>query len=431
MPSYLPREDDGETKSDKIPPSQLKRNVPRPRYPTRLDELTRDDIQALTRILQIDNTSATTSWAENEIQRLIDALPGHLRSTFLLRLVPNIILNYAAVCPVHKSINRHIVHDAWMLIKREVTSHLNILYMYPDVVGLEEKAILRNLRAVSGMWILPSSEDLPQGAWDFQVNRCEACMLARIGAKPTILRNMRVMLLSRNQIHKNRRAPRLIRWVDAWITQCGELSTEIFFRSGEKAFAMKKAMDEAVRARDEDKKRRKKKANVLPSEENVHVNSTAHHLEMDHAIETGEDVECNVSFSDRQLESLEDEIDSVIELYAGLTSGNEPPEKPSLPMQHEGSISSSSQSNSTWSSYRENTWTAFLDTPGDANSRKQEFSKGVSANIMQGNSERPSRDNERYKDDSNSEYSQGSWETASISSNETSRTTWTSFYRHK
>ncbi|GAD94282.1 conserved hypothetical protein [Paecilomyces variotii No. 5] len=406
--------------------------VSKPRYPIRLDELTRDDIQALTKVLQIDNTSATTPWAENEIQRLIDALPAHLRSTFLLRLVPNTVLNHAAVCPAHKGMNRHVVHDAWMLIKREVTFHLDLLYAYPDVVGLEEKAILRNLRAVSGMWIPPSSEDLPQGAWDFQVKRCEACMLARIGTKPTILRNMRTVLLSRNQMKKNSKTSRLIPWVEAWITQCGELSTDFFFRSGEKAFAMRKAMDEAVKARNEDRKRRKKKANAVPSDDNLHVNSTAPHLERNHVVETGESVDSGVSFANRQLESLKDEIDSVIELYTGLTSGYEPvAEQQLVPPQHEGPLFSTAgggrKSHSARLSYGENRWTASLD----ANPPELGLSKGAPASKVRSSSGKLSRDTERDKDDANSEYSRGSWETASISSDETSRTTWTSFYRDK
>ncbi|KAJ9310218.1 hypothetical protein DTO217A2_504 [Paecilomyces variotii] len=434
MPSSSGKQVEDEIKPGQTFSSPLRRNTPRPRYPIRLDDLSRDDIHALTKILHIDNTSATAPSVDNRIQKLIDALPAHLRSSFLLRLVPNSILCHAAVCPLHNGMNRHIIHHVWMLIKREVTFHLDIMYAYPHVVGLEEKAILRNLRAVSGMWTPSSSEDSPLGAWDFQTNRCEACMLARIGARPTILRNMRIVLLSRSQMRKAMRAPSLIPWVDAWIAQYGELSTEMFFRSGEKAFAMKRAMNAAVLARYEERKLRRKKDNTFSVDDVAYVDG-APHMKMTRGVKQGNNMGGDMCFPDWQFETLEDEIDSIVELYASLPSGSEPASgHPSMPLQHESPSPRKDgrdrQSSGPHINFVEKPWDVCLDTT-HIDPPQQKVPKRASLDIPRSSSRSSTAAERESKNDFTSEYSQGSWETASISSDSTSRTTWTSCYGDK
>ncbi|KAJ9298114.1 hypothetical protein DTO271G3_3719 [Paecilomyces variotii] len=434
MPSSLEKQVKDETKPGQTFSSPLRKHTPRPRYPLRLDDLSRDDIHALTKILHIDNTSATAPSVNNRIRNLIDALPPRLKSSFLLRLVPNSILCHAAVCPLHNGMNRHIIHHVWMLIKREVTFHLDIMYAYPNVVGLEEKAILRNLRAVSGMWTPPSSEDSPLGAWDFQTNRCEACMLARIGASPTILRNMRIVLLSRSQMRKGMRAPSLIPWVDAWIAQYGELSTEMFFRSGEKAFAMKRAMNAAVTARYEERKLRRKKGNTFSVVDGAYVDGGSH-LRMTRGVKQGNNMGGEMCFPNCQFESLEDEIDSIVELYASLPSGSEPASRqPSMPLQQESPSPKKDgqdrRSSGPHMNLVEKPRDVCLDTT-DIDPPKQKVSRRASLDIQRSSS-RPTMAAEREStNDFTSEYSKGSWETASIPSDGTSRTTWTFCYRDK
>lgn len=218
-------------------------------YPLKIEKLEPKDLKALTYILNIDITSTDEKDkpgpdVERRVRNLITQLPPQLRDHWIFRLIPNSVIPCAVACPVHEDLNRPVINHVFRLIKREVGLHLDVLYEFPDLVGEEEKTILGKLRAMEGMWM----DVAPPGSWDFQHNKCEACMLARIGADQAALENLRIVLLSRNRTRKPRPPPRLIKWVEEWIGQHID-ACRLFYASGMKAYAMKEMRKAALRAR--------------------------------------------------------------------------------------------------------------------------------------------------------------------------------------
>jgi hypothetical protein len=249
---------------------------------------------------------------------------------------------------------------------------------------------------------------------------------------------------------KGMRAPRLLPWVDAWIAQCEELKVELFVMSGEKAFAMERARKEAAKARYRDRRqywreeRRLKKGNKKiddsPTYDDADVHYTAPHLEISYVVTQGERLDGNMCDPDRQVETLEDEIDSIIDLYTGWSSENELiSDQPStLPQCETPSLISSQQSRPFEGSYVKSpegkSWQTCSRTGKYVNSPDHRHSGRVpSSDRSRCSSDRPfaATKHESTRDDSDAAHSQGSWETASISSNGTSQTTWTSRYQDK
>ncbi|KZF23934.1 hypothetical protein L228DRAFT_244797 [Xylona heveae TC161] len=67
---------------------------------------------------------------------------------------------------------------------------------------------------------IPSTQEhgdlrVPYWQWCYQENRCEACILARVGSDVSTLLALRASLLSRVRYWWEE--PRLLRWVEAWI----------------------------------------------------------------------------------------------------------------------------------------------------------------------------------------------------------------------
>ncbi|KAL1967423.1 hypothetical protein VTN77DRAFT_3208 [Rasamsonia byssochlamydoides] len=261
--------------------------VRRYRYPVQVDELDRADVKLLTQVLlhvvdQQQQRQQQRQRPESEadrrrrtqIRQMIALLPRHLRNSTLMNLFHGAS---ATTCPTHKGLNRQIIRHAFNLLRQEVTVRLEktekmymSMIMYPaTMLGPEEAMVLEYVRSIRGMWIAPSpssSAGKPSSGnrnrnrippWSFQTNRCEACMLARVGSNPRALRDLRTMLLSRNRTETNHPPPRLLLFVQEWINQYeGEdMKLYIYHQSGQQAYAMKEVRKDAVHASCKDRRR--------------------------------------------------------------------------------------------------------------------------------------------------------------------------------
>lgn len=219
-------------------------------YPVNITELTPSEWVLITEILHIEKTRRS----KYAIQELIDDLPSNLSRHFVMQLVPNFIVPAAKLCEVHRGMNPHVVSHIFELVQWEVGFHLDIMLDYPgykEETAEELKGVIKNLRAVQGMWTrededLDPDEMPEEGAWEFQGNKCEACMLARVGAQTETLRELRITLLSRTRTRKAHRVPRLVPFVEGCINHHQD-SLEVFHVSSELAFAFKTARKTAVK----------------------------------------------------------------------------------------------------------------------------------------------------------------------------------------
>ncbi|KAL2006888.1 hypothetical protein VTN00DRAFT_9556 [Thermoascus crustaceus] len=220
-------------------------------YPLRIEDLWSNDLKLLTFILHTDITSVDPRQkpdAENRVRNRIDELPLRLRDLWIFRLIPNFAIRGAKVCEVHRDLNRPVIHHIFRLVRREVGEHLNVLKEFQGLVG-QKGEIVRRLCAIEGMWTMSAPmHAAPWLPWDFQTDKCEACMLARIAANQEALENLRIVLLSRNPTRSPRPPPRLIRWVEACMGQYspGEIQ-RLWYDSSKKAYPMKDIRKMALR----------------------------------------------------------------------------------------------------------------------------------------------------------------------------------------
>lgn len=239
-------------------------------YPLKTENLWSNDFKLLTFILHTDITSVDPRQkpdAENRVRNRIEELPLRLRDHWIFRLIPNFAIRRAKVCEVHRHLNRPVIHHIFRLVRREVGEHLDVLREFPDLVGQEDE-IVRRLSAIEGMWTMSAPMHVaPWLSWDFQMDRCEACMLARIAADQEALENLRIVLLSRNPTRSPRPPPRLIRWVEACMGQYspGEIQ-RLWYDSSEKAYRMKDIRKTALRL-DQKQRRQQERRKVKEKSE--------------------------------------------------------------------------------------------------------------------------------------------------------------------
>jgi hypothetical protein len=156
----------------------------------------------------------------------------------------------SGLCGVHKGLNGDLLSDILSLVRREVTTMFRQFDKYPELIQPVESDILVSLRALKGMWTKPSLDNpVASQALPYQINRCSACILARIAADGEMIRNLRVVLQSRTRTRRNHRAPTLMVFVDECIRQFGgDDADELFGTASNLAFHMKATRKECVKA---------------------------------------------------------------------------------------------------------------------------------------------------------------------------------------
>ncbi|KAJ5676497.1 uncharacterized protein N7477_002130 [Penicillium maclennaniae] len=155
-----------------------------------------------------------------------------------------------ALCDVHKGLNSDLVNNILIRVQHEVTSGFRQIEEYPELVGAVEAEILAKLRALQGMWTKPEvDKSVAPNALPYQINKCAACIIARIAADSEILRNLRVVLQSRTRTRKYHRAPTLMLFVDECIRQFGsDEAEEICGTASNLAFQMKATRKACIKA---------------------------------------------------------------------------------------------------------------------------------------------------------------------------------------
>jgi hypothetical protein len=230
------------------------------KYPTKVDDLSLADVKSLTQVLQADPMDLQS----RRIRRMISQLPCHLRNSTLINLISNSSIA-AVLCSKHKDLNRQVIRHAFNLLQREVTVRLHPVEEFPQMVGPEEAMIIQYARGIQGMWIAsppppPTSSSSSSSLralsaaglwWDFQTDKCEACILGRIGSNPRALRDLRTLLLSRNETVPSLTktpAPRFLPFVQEWVNQHDDMKDYIYYQSGQQAYAMRGAREYAAAA---------------------------------------------------------------------------------------------------------------------------------------------------------------------------------------
>lgn len=219
-----------------------------------LGDLTTKDIKLLTQILhryRLDEESGRL------IVDLIASVPSRLRRSGFFNLVSNRSSRFPAVapaCPIHKSLNGHVIRSIFNLIALEVGVRINHLVARSEQFSYAQRAILQSLRELHSMWLEPDVYrntflEPPLVEWSYQENKCEACMLARIGENPNILICLRTVVLSRTRTKKRRRPPRISQWLEEWIERHEDFKQAMFQKSDEDGQALKRAWKEAYKRR--------------------------------------------------------------------------------------------------------------------------------------------------------------------------------------
>ncbi|PWY89927.1 hypothetical protein BO70DRAFT_130859 [Aspergillus heteromorphus CBS 117.55] len=247
------------------------------KYPLLLSDLTGSQLDALIDVLSIDSDKDQkhnrflgqyrTCETHQKINTAICHLPWQLYRNPVLRLIPKRLAKPATLCKSHKRLNPFVINDAFLLLKNEVTFNNAILEWFVDYLDRNVLALLRSLQTFEGMWRKQEKGEShfpPIGALPFQVNRCEACMLARIVTDPSALHNLRVSLVSRHETRGRHRLRRMYPFVEAGISCFEDQAYELLLSSSkmartvkitrQKAFSLARAQAKEQTADAEDKR---------------------------------------------------------------------------------------------------------------------------------------------------------------------------------
>jgi hypothetical protein len=168
-----------------------------------------------------------------------------------IHLIPTpAFFSTAALCNVHKGLNKYIISQFIRMIKREVKGHLDSLTEYTwEPLEPYLNDVICTLRSLAGMWCSPFSSGgsiCPKNPVPYQANKCEACMISRILMDQKCVQYLRATVLSRIRTTYDYRVPKLRRVTDTIIrTYDQEQQQEIIMFSSKAAFDLKRARKEA------------------------------------------------------------------------------------------------------------------------------------------------------------------------------------------
>lgn len=245
-------------------------------YPLRATDLSSRDMERLTKVLHID--AKADGRADRKVVEQIKKLPVHLRRSMAYRLVPGSIAPATTLCNLHKGINPYVIGNIFGLVVDEVTMQFKCMDQFPELIPREQAEVVRNLKAIKGMWLEPSRAKPPSPeTWSFQSNECRACMLSRIAMDRGILCDLRMTLLSRTRTKKKHRAPRLLSFVDECIARHSAWVIDLCYYSGQRAYTLKNARKAASKAYCKAKHDRKYRY-VLRDQDDVPPSNSAHQV---------------------------------------------------------------------------------------------------------------------------------------------------------
>lgn len=201
---------------------------PQTHYVSLLSELSAHETALLARLLNTTNFSGRNA---SDLSSLIASLPAHLKSgSRLLDRLPKGVTNLPAaalLCAAHKPLNGRVVQSILNSVKEEVGWKLSTVVAFGgSELTNHHRLIINAVREIHALWMdqstfsrnLATTGGNGNPKWIFELSRCEACILSRIGASAETLQALRTVILSRTQTRDPRkRPPSLLRWVEAWI----------------------------------------------------------------------------------------------------------------------------------------------------------------------------------------------------------------------
>ncbi|KAK2751113.1 hypothetical protein FQN57_000188 [Myotisia sp. PD_48] len=212
------------------------------------DDISREYVRILAHILYLD---IHNNPKDQEVARFLMAnLPACLRRSRIRSLVTDKLGLLAATtttpnasCALHKPLNRLLIRSLFQLIHAEVGDRLDFFVTSQSKLSTEQRRMVQSLRSVNALWmtkvafertyLFPASD-----LWKYQADGCEACMINQIVRNPEVLTNLRTVLLSRLGRLSSHPVPRLMRWVEEFVSFHGPLGWEVCMRSGEDSLAL-------------------------------------------------------------------------------------------------------------------------------------------------------------------------------------------------
>jgi hypothetical protein len=171
------------------------------------------------------------------------------------------------LCALHGRLNIYIIQSLFNRLAHEVGRNLGSLSLSRHLLNDQQRELVQRLRGLNALWLSPDNyvrtfltpppvvkKDL------FQQNRCEACILARIGGDAEVLLDLRTILLSRTRTKESnahRDEPALLMFVEAWLSglKVGD-EYGLLSKSWTDALALKAIRKQIWKERAKDRKKR-------------------------------------------------------------------------------------------------------------------------------------------------------------------------------
>ncbi|CRG91918.1 hypothetical protein PISL3812_08972 [Talaromyces islandicus] len=209
-----------------------------------MSQLSRNDVKTLALCLHNDATRHDAD--HDRIRSLINNIPCHLRDFKLANIIAE-PRRAVKPCLVHVGIASLVVSYLFTSLQKQVYDSVSLLKKYGPSLGPEEIYLLERTITIEGMWSPPTTRTEPPKLryWDYQVNKCQACMVARIASDPSALRDMRTLMLASINSSAKPSDPRLLpghptalSFINEWISLSNR-SDELFYFSGIQAASIK------------------------------------------------------------------------------------------------------------------------------------------------------------------------------------------------
>lgn len=204
-------------------------------------------LKQLTKLLYMDSSNnvanPSQSWLDYqaEMAPLVDRRirrPKNLFARLAVRIGEHGVRFFpqaARLCAAHHALDPRVIRSLMLLVGHECTLRTDRFRKWRGQINYSEQATmwLDRIDAITGLWIgreafemvfgyqraMPGVQSVDSG--------CEACILAVIGSRPQLLCDLRASMLGRMQWYSKhqRREPRLLRIVDAWIMRYDEVTS--------------------------------------------------------------------------------------------------------------------------------------------------------------------------------------------------------------
>lgn len=188
--------------------------------------------QLFTSQTELEEFAACFSGTRNhkDLRTSIKRLPGHLRyskTDLVLHKTGykgNERYNYIdrPSCSVHKWIDSIAVSKVFESLRTELADAFQEMGKYVAVFGPDECMTVHRVAVIQEMWVKSWPDGVSNERWRYQADQCEACMLSRLAAFPTALRELRTLFLANarkkfQELHQPQPQPIILTFVEEWI----------------------------------------------------------------------------------------------------------------------------------------------------------------------------------------------------------------------